>query len=175
MSSSPSGISCPASSETCAASRRASTAPRLWIPTIAMSLPSVCSTTWWAIRTIVRAMSGPSKTTLLLMSLLPGLSGPRLKGLLLSRGAYRVPMMDWRPAFRQRDLDRVEIAGHDRVLEGRARLVAQLAARVARRDVRERKQLDFRLAGQARGGECRRVLRLVRALDLVLEERRLVH
>ena len=79
-------------------------------------------------------------------------------------------------ALGERDVDRVEVARHDRVGEDRPGLVADLAPAVARRQVHEREQPapPPRRAALRRllGG---RVLRLLRALGLLPRERRLVH
>ena len=72
-------------------------------------------------------------------------TGPRL----LARSCARVL-----PALGERHLDPVEVARHDRALEHRPRLVAQLAAGVARRDVREREQRHLGLRGQLGGARA---------------------
>src|SRR4051812_25745061 len=55
------------------------------------------------------------------------------------------------PALRERDLDRVEVARDDGVLEHGARLLAHVAREVARGEVGEREQLDAGVVRQFRG------------------------
>ena len=73
---SPSGTSPSTRSATSSRMREAITAPRLWMPTIAILSPSLRSTISWAMRTRVRLMSSLSRTTLPFKPLLPGLAGP---------------------------------------------------------------------------------------------------
>src|SRR3954451_4034036 len=198
MSRSPCGTSRSSRSLRSSSSRRARIAPRRWIPTIARrSAPSPVaffSTIWWARRTSVRRMSSPSRTTfssakpppfLASRDLVKGTrqtvaapsaaarSGPVRSG--AGGGVRRLPALELRlPPLGERDRDRVEVARDDRALEDRARLVADLAAAVAGRDVREREQADVGLARDAGRLARRGVPGLERALALLLHERRLV-
>src|SRR3954451_5316916 len=90
-------------------------------------------------------------------------------------GAPRVPAVQLRrPLLRERDVDGVEVARDLGAREDGPGLVADLAPRVARGDVRQREQADAGLGGQlgglARGG----VAGLQRAVELVGGERGLV-
>src|SRR5690606_36243920 len=76
--------------------------------------------------------------------------------------------------LRERDLDDVEVAWHDRVREDRAGLVADLAAAVAGRQVGEREQAHLGLGRQPCRLRRRRMAGLLRAVALLLGERRLV-
>jgi len=78
------------------------------------------------------------------------------------------------PLLGERDLDRVEVARDLGRREDRARLLADLAAAVARGEVGEREQPDLGLAGEGRRLARRRVTCLHRALGLLVDERRLV-
>src|SRR5690349_8859743 len=199
MSRSPCGTSRSSSSLRRPWSRRARIAPRRWMPTMASrSGPSPAaffSTISWAMRTSVRRMSSPSRTTFSSANLPPfSASRDRVKGTRrkvaappaapVARAAR--PGSDPRPLarleplhlrlalLREGHVDRVEVARDDGPLEHRARFVADLAAAVAGRDVREREQPDLGLARDpgrlARGA----VAGLERALALLLGERRLV-
>src|SRR3954451_2246521 len=202
MSRSPCGTSRSSSSLRRPSSRRARIAPRRWIPTTASragpSPAAFFSTISWAMRTSVRRMSSPSRTTLSTANLPPfSASRDRVKGTrrkvaapsaATPRGQRRpLPGRSGpRPLARlealehglallgERDVDRVEVARDDRALEHRARLVADLAAAVAGRDVRQREHPDVGLArdlGRLAGGA---VAGLEGALALVLDEGRLV-
>src|SRR5436189_154140 len=74
MSSSPSGTGLPSSSSTSCRSRLAITAPRVWMPTIAIWSPPLRSMISCAIRTSVRRRPSRSRTALLHVPL-PGLGG----------------------------------------------------------------------------------------------------
>ena len=76
--------------------------------------------------------------------------------------------------LRERDLDGVEVPRHDGVREELPRLLDDLVAEVARREVHEREQPHVGLPCDERGLAGGRVQRLPRALALVGEERRLV-
>src|SRR3954468_13388576 len=198
MSRSPCGTSRSSRSARSSWSRRARIAPRRWIPTIARrsAPPPVAffSTISWAMRTSVRRMSSPSRTTFSSAKPPPFLAsrdlvkgtrqtvaapsaaarpGPVRSG--ACGGVRRLPALELRlPPLGERARDRVEVARDDRALEDRARLVADLAAAVAGRDVREREQADVGLArdlGRLAGGA---VAGLEGALALVLDEGRLV-
>ena len=75
---SPIGSSTAVSSPSMACSRRASRAPRVWMPTIAKpSASGFFSAISWAIRRSVRRKSSRSSTTFsLTLCFLPGLAGP---------------------------------------------------------------------------------------------------
>src|SRR4051794_9231982 len=72
------------------------------------------------------------------------------------------------------NLDRVEVARHLGGREDGTRLVAELAAGVARRQVREREQAHVRVARERGGLACGRVPGLARAVGLLVGERRLM-
>ena len=93
----------------------------------------------------------------------------------LASPCERAALHELRPAaLREADVDRIEVPRHDRVREDRPRLARDLAAEVAVREVREREELDLGGARDAGRLVRGRVLRLPRALALVLAERRLV-
>src|SRR5437763_11468875 len=143
-------------------------------------------------RTSVRRMSSPSRTTFsstcsptFLASLdrvkgsdygceastrTGGLRGGLGRRNLVLADAY----VDRLAALGERDLDSVEVARHDRVVEHGPRLVAKLAAAVARRDVDEREHDDLRFGCKLGRGACRRVGGFARTLLLIEGERRLV-
>src|SRR4051794_338472 len=77
-------------------------------------------------------------------------------------------------ALGERDLDRVEVARDDHVLERRAGLFADLARKVAGGDVHKREQLDLGVGGQLGGLASGGVSGLAGALAVVLAEGRLV-
>src|SRR3954468_6978327 len=169
--------------------RRARIAPRRWMPTTARWSVAFFSTISWAMRTSVRRMSSPSRTTFSAAKPPPFLAsrdlvkGTRRKvaarSAAAASGARRrvggLPALDLRLALLgQGDLDRVEVARDDRALEDRARLVADLAAAVAGRDVGQGEQPDVGVARDLGRLARRRVAGLERALALLLDERRLV-
>src|SRR4051794_39882962 len=140
-------------------SRRARIAPRRWIPTIASrSAPSPVaffSTISWAMRTSVRRMSSPSRTTFSsVIDLAFRASRDPIKGTrqtVAARSAEarsgarrrvgRLEALDLGIALLgERHLDRVEVARDDRALEDGAGLVADLATAVAGRDVGQGEQ-----------------------------------
>ena len=73
-------------------------------------------------------------------------------------------------ALGERDLDDVEVARNNGVREQLPRLVSDLPAEVAARDVREREHLDAGLSRDERGLPRRGVARLSRTLELVRAE-----
>src|SRR4029453_6952264 len=99
----------------------------------------------------------------------------RRHGFPLAPPGERAALLQLRPAApRAADVDRIEVPGHDRVREDRPRLADDLASEVAVREMRQREELDLGGACDPGRLERRRVLRLPRALPLVLAERRLV-
>src|ERR1700689_884004 len=130
------------------------------------------STTSWAMRTIARATSSRSSTTFSAASNFPRPSWPhrtRLKDVeknvaassdRLNRGLAEANERRL-AAVGERNLDPVEVAGQLAGGEHRARLLAKLAPRVTRRDVRQREQLDLGvgrdLGGLRRGGVSRQL------------------
>ena len=98
----------------------------------------------------------------------------RLRSRRLSRaraGAHELGLS----ALGERDRHEVEVARYDRRREQLGRLFDDLVTEVARRHVRERKELHARFAGDERRLAGGRVAGLARPLALVGEKRRLVH
>src|SRR3954453_10891457 len=174
-------------------SRRARIAPRRWIPTMASasarSPVAFFSTISWAMRTSVRRMSSPSRTTFSsAIDLAFRASRDPIKGTRQTvaarpadarsgprRPVRRLPALELGLALLgERDLDRVEVARDDSALEHRARLVADLAAAVARRDVGQGEEAHVGLQRDLRCLAGGAVVRLDRAAALLLDERRLV-
>src|SRR4051812_31551324 len=184
MSMSPSGTSVSSRSHTSWCSRVARCAPRRWMPTRATGRPLFFSTTSCAMRTSVRRMSSSSRTTLYSDKRVPswshgtGLKGPCPRGSSRASGRRGLQLgLDQvrLPALGEGDLDGVEVARDDGVLEDLARLVADVAREVPRREVGEGEELHARVAGYPRCLRGSRVPGLARASALVLTERRLVH
>ena len=105
----------------------------------------------WRTPRTCRGASGwptwPTRTATRSRSPLPrraGLAGRRGLGLALGLDQRRLA------ALGERDLDRVEVARHDRVREHRPRLVADLAREVARREVGQGEQPHAGVARRAR-------------------------
>src|SRR4051794_21681061 len=193
MSRSPRGTSQSSRSLSSPWSRRARIAPRRWIPTMASpsarSPVAFFSTISWAMRTSVRRMSSPSRTTFSSAIDLPfRASRDPIKGTRQTvaarpadarsgarRPVGRLPALELGLALLgERDLYRVEVARDDGALEHCARLDADLAAAVPRRDVGQGEQAHVGLArdlGRLPGGA---VARLERAVALLLDERGLV-
>src|SRR3954452_23555773 len=193
MSRSPCGTSRSSRSPSSPCSRFARSAPRRWIPTRATrSAPSPVaffSTISWAMRTSVRRMSSPSRTTFSsVMTSAFRASRDPIKGTRETvaarpaaassgpRGGIRpLPALELGIALLGvGNLDGVEVPRHDGALEDRARLVADLAAGVAGRHVREGEQPDAGLGGDPGRLARRAVAGLEGALALLVRERRLV-
>src|SRR3954453_7285010 len=174
-------------------SRRARIGPRRGGPPIASrSAPSPVaffSTISWAMRTSVRRMSSPSRTTFSsVIDLAFRASRDPIKGTrqtVAARSAEarsgarrrvgRLEALDLGIALLgERPVDRVEVARDDRALEDGAGLVADLATAVAGRDVGQGEQPDVGVARDLGRLARRRVAGLERALALLLDERRLV-
>ncbi len=75
----------------------------------------------------------------------------------------------------ERNVDDIEVPRDDRLREDRARLTDDLRTEVAIGEVREREHAHLGRLRDRGGARRRRVERLVRALALLLGERRLVH
>src|SRR2546427_5832358 len=137
--------------------RLAIRAPRVWMPTIAIGSWPFRSTISWAMRTSVRCKSSRSRTAWVTtcsflasrdrvkgtdgasVSAAPEGSIARGGGLLdlVSLAIVTPPHQLRRAPFAVGNLDQVEVARHDRVLEGGTRLLLDHGREVARRQVRK--------------------------------------
>src|SRR6476620_4011100 len=179
MSRSPIGSSEPVSSPRKTWRRRARTAPRVWMPTIARRSESgFFSAISWAIRRSVRLRSSCSSTTFSFISVASFLaSRDRVKGRgqrSSGSGVVRFPgsILDELgfSSLREGEFDDVEVFGGDGGLEDVAGLFDHLAYVVPGGDVDEGEQLYVGLVGDGGGLGDGRVAGLGGALDLRLGE-----